>query len=207
MSDTSSNELFAGILENARKEARQILEQAEKDGESLRKTFLEKAQKVKEAEQEACEKQLSEIARKEEAAIRNMERRRIMLRAGYLRSRAMELIMQRMADLIGTSDYDRILALWIAEAVIGLGQDKAVVACSHKERLTDEILDQAKKLVREKTGRDVELSIAPKPLSSQGVIVYSSDGKVAYNNQVATRLMRYMRLLDDMVEEELCSRT
>jgi len=62
----------------------------------------------------------------------------------------------------------------------------------------------AQDLVLQNIGRKVTLTFNTEPLSAQGVVVSSVDGKVAYNNQVATRIGRYGRELKDLMEVYTC---
>jgi vacuolar-type H+-ATPase subunit E/Vma4 len=82
----------------------------------------------------------------------------------------------------------------IVEAAVGLGANSALVNATVEERaLIDEsLLEEAKKRVKELTGRDVELRLSTEqPLSRQGVVLTAIDGKTAYNNQVEMRFLRF----------------
>ena len=79
-----------------------------------------------------------------------------------------------------------------------------MVRCSFKEEITPLMLEKALQLVQSKTGRKIRLTFSDNPLSAQGVVVSSLDGKIAYNNQVATRITRYDRELKELMEGDTC---
>ncbi|MPN55410.1 hypothetical protein SDC9_203092 [bioreactor metagenome] len=62
------------------------------------------------------------------------------------------------------------------------------------------MLNQAKRLVETSTGKSVKLVFDEVPLTSQGVVVSSIDGKVSYDNRVVTRVERYGRAMNELME-------
>jgi vacuolar-type H+-ATPase subunit E/Vma4 len=62
------------------------------------------------------------------------------------------------------------------------------------------MLQEAREIVKTTTGKDVALQLSKTPLTGQGVEVSTLDGTVAYNNQVATRLLRKERDLKELME-------
>jgi vacuolar-type H+-ATPase subunit E/Vma4 len=79
------------------------------------------------------------------------------------------------------------------EAAIGLGAPEASVNASAAERrqIDEQLLREARDKVEALTGRKVALTVAEgDPLIPQGVVLTAADGRVEFNNQVATRLLR-----------------
>lgn len=204
MSEPHADRLFDGILQSAREEVASILAQAEQDAEALRQSFAEKAKDAADVEQRRTGKQIQEIERRSESAIRNLQRKHALTHNERLRSRVMQKVSEKMASLIGQESYRRVLVGWIAEAAVGLDRPEAEVACSFKERIDGPLLSEAEELVFKTTGKRVSLSPAATSLTAQGVVVSSIDGKVAYNNQVATRLARHFRSLEELMEGQTC---
>jgi vacuolar-type H+-ATPase subunit E/Vma4 len=204
MSDLGANPLLDGIIANAKAESATILERASAEEFELAEMYRLKIQEAKDAEQRAMQAQLDEILRKEESAMRNTQRKSVLQQGDYLWSLVMDSVSRKMGVLVSKPSYKEILVHWIAEAVIGLDRDTAVVRCSFKEKVTPQMLKEAEALVLANTGRIVSLSFNNEPLSAQGVVVSSVDGKVAYNNQVATRIGRYGRELKDLMEVYTC---
>ena len=118
----------------------------------------------------------------------------------------MELVSQKMAALVGTQAYRSVLIGWIAEAAIGLNSPEARVACSFRESLDEQMLRDAEQMVLRDTGKQVHLRVHDEPLSAQGIEVSTPDGKIAFNNQVSTRLIRHERDLKELMEGLACHR-
>jgi vacuolar-type H+-ATPase subunit E/Vma4 len=204
MTEPISSPLLEGIITHAKEEAAAILTQAEKEVQQLVESYRIKSQEARDAESRLLQSQLEEIARKEESAIRNAERKKALQQRDYLWQIVMKELYRKMENLVGTSEYERVLVLWIAEATVGLDRAEAVVSCSFKEKVTPQMLKQAEELVLASIGKKVQLKISETPLSAQGIVVSSVDGKVAYNNQLATRIGRYDRQLKELMEVDTC---
>jgi vacuolar-type H+-ATPase subunit E/Vma4 len=204
MSGLGSNALLDGIIANAKAESAVILDRALAEESEIAQMYSLKIQEVKEAEHRAMQAQLDEILRREESAIRNAQRKSELQKGDHLWSLVMDCVSRKMGALIGQPSYQDVLVHWIAEATIGLDREAAVVRCSFKEQVTTEMLKAAQDLVLGKIGRKVTLTFNEEPLAAQGVVVSSVDGKVAYNNQVATRIGRYARELKDLMEVYTC---
>lgn len=204
MSTGHTDQLFDGIVQGARQEAITISERAKRDAEVVRASYTKKIADAIELEQRNTEKQLEQIRRKEESTLRNLERKHTVSRSERLRQAVLERVSKRMAELVASESYRGVLIEWIAEAAIGLDRGEALVHCSFKEQVDDSMLREAEKLVKEHTGRIVGLRFGGATLTAQGVEVSSLDGKVAYNNQVATRLVRHERDLKELMEGKTC---
>ena len=108
--------------------------------------------------------------------------------------RVIERARERLAALSEGSGYRRVLLDWVVEAAIGLNVPEAVVNASALERglLDQALLREAEAEVKQLTGRNLSLRLAAgDPLVGQGVVLKSADGRVEFNNQVSTRLLRY----------------
>ncbi len=65
-------------------------------------------------------------------------------------------------------------------------------------------MDRAAALVKKQTGEAVTLSLSKaEPMSLQGVILTSEDGRTAFNNQVKTRLSRNQRQIKRLIHNAL----
>jgi vacuolar-type H+-ATPase subunit E/Vma4 len=106
----------------------------------------------------------------------------------------------------GRRSYRSVLLGWIVEAAIGLNVPEATVRVSAREQryLDKELLQEAARRVKELTGREVTLEPAGgDPLVGQGVVLRSADGRLEFNNQVSTRLLRYQSEVRKIVFEAL----
>ncbi len=204
MSTGHTDQLFEGIVQGAQQEAITITERAKRDAEVVRASYSKKIADAKLLEQRNTEKLLEQIRRKEESTLRNLERKHTVSHSERLRQAVLENVSKRMAALVSSESYRNILVGWIAEAAIGLDRGEALVHCSFREQVDDSMLREAEELVKEHTGRTVVLRFGGATLTAQGVEVASLDGKVAYNNQVATRLIRHERDLKELMEGKTC---
>jgi vacuolar-type H+-ATPase subunit E/Vma4 len=102
-------------------------------------------------------------------------------------------VRQRLAEMVGTREYREVLLNWIVEAAIGLGVSQATVNASAAElkQIDERLLQEAQDKIGVLSGKKVSLeSAAEDPLIPQGIILRAADGRVEFNNQVATRVLR-----------------
>ena len=123
MNAGNNNPLLEGIIANARSEAEQILAKSVVEVTDLEKVYQQKAAEARKVEDRILEAQLDEISRKEESLLRNAQRKSSLLKGDRLRTRVMESVTRKMADLMGETGYGDILVGWIAEGAIGLDHD------------------------------------------------------------------------------------
>jgi vacuolar-type H+-ATPase subunit E/Vma4 len=201
--NNNSDHLFEGILESAQHEAQRKLAGFEEQVATLQQNYAKKIEQTIEHEQSVTTKRLEQIKRNEESTLRNIERRHTVSYTQRLRTTILELVGQKMERLIETKEYRSILIKWIGEATVGLNLDEAIVNYSFKESVDESMLKEAEQLVKKNIGRDVKLTLGNNNLTSQGIEVTSLDKKIAYNNQVATRLLRSERQLKEFMEGQV----
>ena len=204
MSESHTDQLFAGILQGAHAQAGTILSRAEQDAEMIRDSVDRKIATAVLQEQKAAEKRIQQISRLEESTIRSLNRRHEVSSTERLRKLVLDSVARKMSALVDTPQYRHTLVTWIAEAAVGLGRSEAIVSCSFRERVDESMLREAESLVKRTTGKQIHLTVRDTPLTGQGVEVSSPDGTVAFNNQVATRLIRYERELKELMEGQPC---
>ncbi len=191
MSEANTKQLFAGIIEAANHEAQAALAKAQEDVEQIKASYAQRIEELNHKEEAIGIKQINQIKRSEEMTMRNLERRYRVSLTQRLRKMVIEETAKEMAALVGTKEYRSVLVEWIAEGAVGLDREEARVNCSFKEKIDEEMLREAEALVKKSVGKEVKLQFGGAVLTGQGVEVASLDGKVAYNNQVATRLIRF----------------
>lgn len=204
--DSGREQLISGIAQDVDAEAQRILAEArraaEERGASAQRQM---AAILEEARRKAVEQ--AEALRKQVVSGTRMETKRIALR---VREQAIRLVLEqvraRVEALIGAPEYREVLIGWIVEAAVGLNLPEAGVNASAREvPLLDEgLLAEAERKVLELTGRTVRLSKAQSPLLvAQGVVLTAKDGRLAFNNQVSTRLLRYQTEIRKAIYNEL----
>jgi len=120
--------------------------------------------------------------------------------------RIMDRVEERFGSMIDEPDYRTTLTNWVVEAAIGLEADAAQVNASHRERplIDAAMLQRVAERVRAQTGKQVTLTLSEgPPLKGQGVILTTMDGRMAFNNQVRTRMLRKQREIQKQIYDRL----
>ena len=186
-------DLIAGIAQDAAAEAEKIIAEADKAAAERVRAVAEQAKAVVQQAESKAEEQAERIRTQSASSLR-MERRRIALKLRELAvQEALSRVRQQLAGMIGTTEYREVLLAWIVEGAIGLGMAQAAVNASTPERkqIDKKLLQDAESKVKELTGRKVSLTLADgDPLIPQGVVLKAADGRVEFNNQVTTGLLR-----------------
>lgn len=205
---TDGQALLGRILEEARSEARAIVDAARSDAASRTASAR---QRVAALEKEARERTERNVESMERTAASNltMERKRIALAS---RERLYAAVIGRALALAEArrngSDYRSLVRGWVAEAAAGLGGRKARVQAGSGEAalVDDRLLREAAAMASAVTGEDIALSFDPAPLSGQGIMLRDDTGRRAWDNRVKTRLKRreseIRRLVTKLLTEE-----
>jgi vacuolar-type H+-ATPase subunit E/Vma4 len=204
--EAGKKELIESIKNDARAEAEKTLEEAER---SARNKILDAEEQVKRSRKDAEEKaeEQADVIRKNNEAAIDVEKRRITLR---LREKVFQEVYNLVRNAVGESlndpNHKDVLKGWIIEAAVGLEAEKAFVNASRDERaLIDEgLLRQCEEKVKQLIGKTVSLEITgEKPLTEPGVILTTEDNRMAYNNQLSTRIDRHKAEIRKMIYQEL----
>jgi vacuolar-type H+-ATPase subunit E/Vma4 len=113
-----------------------------------------------------------------------------------------ELVENKLETMIDDPDYPAVLTNWIVEAAIGLDADAATVNASQRERpmIDQAMLERVRNKIQSQTGKQVTLTLSDAPpLKGQGVILTTMDGRMAFNNQVRTRMLRKQRQTQKLI--------
>lgn len=202
---SEKQDVIAGILEQARSEASQIVSDAETTVKVRRETLESRLQRIESDAAERAEREALKIRQKTDAAVAVERRRARLARQQRMYRTVVERVRTRFADMIGSPKYERVLEGWIAEAAIGLEADAATVRVSPSEQdAANRVLDGASDTAARFLGRECRLSLdTDNPTRMQGAVVTSSDGATAYNNQVETRIARFEPEIRSVLAESL----
>jgi vacuolar-type H+-ATPase subunit E/Vma4 len=202
----SQGELIAGIAQDAEAEAQRILEEAAKAARERREAAEKQAAAIMEEAGRKAAEQAQSLSR-QIAATAKMEAKRIGLRVREQATRlVLEQVRSRLREMAGTPEYREVLVGWIVEAAIGLSLPEATVNASAPElALIDErLLAEVQTRVQELTGAKVRLfKAAADPLVGQGLVLLGREGRLAFNNQVSTRLLRRQTEIRKIIYETL----
>lgn len=191
--ERQQTDLINGIAQDAAREVERILGEAERAAEDRRKAAEDQARAVVQQGESKAEEQAARLRTQSASSLR-MERRRGQLK---LQEQAVQEVLkrvrQRLAEAVGSPEYRKVMLAWIVEAAIGLGAPEATVNASAAERkqIDRRLLQEAQSKVSELSGKTVSLIAADEdPLIPQGIVLKAVDGRVEFNNQVVTRLLR-----------------
>lgn len=200
------NELIRGIEKDAQDEARGIIAAAEEAAANRRISGKLQLDSIMKEAEESVKQRVMEIKRNNGSII-IMETHRLHLKIrDRIINQVLQIVKERLQKMTGDTEYTAVLQDWIVEAAIGLNLDRASVNASEIERdkIDDQALKRAEKELGDLTGRDIHLEIAAEPpLSGQGIVLTSMDKRIAFNNQVATRLLRYQSEIRRIISREL----
>lgn len=198
--------LISGIEADARAEEQRLLADARAQAAEKKNYAQQKIDAIlNEAKSKAAE-QAETIQRKAISGVELEIKRRSLQARDSLMQDIMDRVAKKLESTIDSPGYETVLTDWIVEAIIGLGADAAQVNASQRERhLIDRaMLERAREKARSQTGKQVTLTLtdAP-PLKGQGVTLTTMDGRMAFNNQVRTRMLRKQRQMQKLIYDWL----
>lgn len=200
------NELIRGIEKDAQDEARDIIAAAEEAADNRRISGKLQLDSIMKEAEKSAKQRVMEIKRNNGSTI-VMEKRRLYLKIrDRIINQVLLMVKERLKKMTGDTEYTGVLQDWIVEAAIGLNLDRASVNASEIERdkIDSQVLRHAEKELEDLTGREIHLEIAAEPpMSGQGIVLTSMDRRIAFNNQVATRLLRYQSEIRKIISREL----
>jgi len=206
MNEEQSASLLAGISEDADEEAKKILDQAEKSAASRLESCRAQIRGMEKEIHDRIDGQAAGIEQSTKAAI-SVETRKINLKARKkMYTQVIRAAEEECRKLIGTPEYQEILAGWITEAALGMGSGDFSVNASKKELslISDSLLRKAEEMADTLGGIKVHLSLSSDPpLQNQGILIEDKEKRTAFNNQVKTRILRYQREIQRRIAEKL----
>jgi vacuolar-type H+-ATPase subunit E/Vma4 len=183
-----------GIAADADQEARKLVQEAEATAQRRKTSTDAQVADILATAQKKGSDQADAILKQARSA-GSMEARRIALR---VREQVMERVVvgvrETLAAMREDPGYRNVLLGWIVDGAIGLNVPRVRINGSlHERRLIDEaLLKDAGQHVKALTGRAVTFELDDgDPLLAQGIRLSDPDGRVAFSNDVSTRLLRY----------------
>jgi len=202
--------LISGIEADVRAEEEKTIADAERRAEEKRKYAQKKAESLLKESREKGDEQAASIEQKVIAAVkREINRRSLRLRDTLLQ-RIMDRAEKRLEAMIDDPAYRAVLANWITEAAVGLNADSARINASTRERslIDEQLLGEARDRAAAQMGKAFTLTMAEaEPLESQGVVLTTADGRMAFNNQVKTRMSRKRREIQRLIYDAVFAGT
>ncbi|HAW85855.1 MAG TPA: hypothetical protein DCX65_06185 [Spirochaetaceae bacterium] len=189
----SLDTLLAGIADSAADELRQLQADAEAYASAKATATRAKVEALLAEAANTAAEQAEAIRRNAESRLA-LERKKGDLAARERLNRDVEARARAQFDeLAQTPAYRHILASWLAEAAVGLGDGPATVISSPADwpLLDDGLLRAAEALAAQACGRRVSLRRAERPiLNERGVELVAEGGRLSYTNTIRTRFAR-----------------
>lgn len=198
--------MISGIEADARAEEQRLLADARAQAAEKKKYAQQKIETILNEARAKANEQAESIQRKAISAVELEIKRRSLQARDALMHDILEKVAKKLESTVDDPDYKTVLAEWIAEAAIGLDADAARVNASPRERamIDRAMLEQVQQRVQEQTGKQVTLTLSDAPpLKGQGVILTTTDGRMAFNNQVRTRMLRKQRQMQKLIYDWL----
>ncbi len=198
--------LISGIEADARAEEEKIIKEAQAQAAEKKKYGEKKIESIL-TEARARAKEQADAAKKQIVSLADREvKRRSMHIQDVVMQDIMHRVEKRLASMIGDEGYRSILIGWLTEAAVGLDAEAATVNATEQELkiIDDAVLSEVAERYHNQTGKHVTLTLSEdSPLKSQGIILTAADGRTAFNNQVKTRMLRYKRQIQMMIQDTL----
>jgi vacuolar-type H+-ATPase subunit E/Vma4 len=183
--------LERAILTEARDEAEQIKAEAKKKVDAIRKRAQEQAEQESKAILDQA-RQDAERLRSQAIATAQLKARSLELaHREQVLDRVFKAVKEKLPDVQKRSDYDRIAAMLLREALVQLRVNKAEIRA---DKTTQDILEKKAlgEISKELNG---QFTIGDTLEEGIGVIVEAADGKLHYDNTLETRLNRLQSTL------------
>ena len=195
-------ELISGIESDARIEEEEIIKEAEKRAAEKKKYSEKKIEALLNDAGSEAQRQAEAVMRKMLSGVElELKRHSMSVRSALIQD-IMNRIENKLASMIGDANYRLVLINWIVEAFIGLGAEAAQINTSQKERafIDDQLLSEVKENINMQTNKQAQLILSDAgPLKSQGVVLTAANGRIAFNNQVKTQMLRNQREIRTLI--------
>lgn len=183
--------LERAILTEARDEAEQIKAKAQEKADAIRKRAQEQAEAERKTILEQA-RQDTERFRSQAVATAQLKARSVQLaHREQLLDRVFKTLKEKLPDVQKRPDYDQIAAMLLREALVQLRVNKAEIRA---DKITQKFLEKG--ALDEISGElKGQFTIAGELEEGIGVILDAADGKLHYDNTLATRLNRLQSTL------------
>ena len=204
--DNSKKALLAGLEQDIRKEIETMRSDAQKIAAERRDYYEKQLAQIERESQAKADAQAKAVHKSLLAGIDIEIRRNIMKLREQFFAEILREAENKIAARVSTPGYRDTIVGLIAEAAAGTGSPAARVNASLQERkhIDAAVLKEAEHRAAALTGQAVSLTLdAGAPLTQQGVVATSTDGRTAYDNRIQTRLARKQAQIRSLIYNEL----
>jgi len=206
MSNQFDNALLQSIVDEANAQAVEIIANARNDARKKVEDSDKKIQKSLEREKEILKNSLAVMDARYSTLKQSATRRNQLRRHTALYDEVMTLVEKKFENLNKRKDYSDLLLSWIVEGCVSLELPDVIVNCGKNDKVDQKMIEKAKKVILEKTGLSINVKLGFNQMLGMGVVISSTDGRISFNNLVSSRLRRYNREVNEIVEGAVCKK-
>lgn len=200
--------LIREIEQNARNEAQEIIDKAEKTKSQKIAAAEGKAKRIIADAEERAAAKISQIDSRTDSSIQIQKKRIRLKQTEEIILHIFSKARKKIEEQVGSEKYIEVLKDWAAEGIIGLGADDVLLSVSEKERpcIDEAFIRKVAERVRALGGGGVAVALSEDTEPEYGVRVRSADGRLEYRNQIGTRIARkqdeYRKMIYSVLEIE-----
>ena len=198
--------IVKGIIEDAKAESEKVVKDAKKQAEEKVMFAKNQAESIITEAKKKAEEQISALQKRYTSFIELETKKRKMKLRENVYNMVIESVKRRLKNMINDAVYISILKRLIYEAAVGLFEKEAVIRTSSEEvNIIDKsMIHDVEKKLKDSLKLDVKLILdKEEKIRGQGVIIYSTDGKRAFNNEISTRILRKQREIQEIIYDAL----
>lgn len=198
--------IVKGIIEDAKAESEKIVQDAKKKAEEKVMFAKKQAESIINDAKKKSEEQIDALQKRYISFIELETKKRRMNLRDNVYNMVIDNVKKRLNNMINGPAYKSILKSWIYEAAMGLFESEGVIRISDEEAniIDDDMIHDVEKKLRDNLKLDVKLILDKKEqIRGQGIILYSTDGKRAFNNEISTRILRRQREIQGIIYDAL----
>ena len=194
------------IIEDAKVEAEKIIEDAKKRAKEKTMFAENQAESIVDEAKKKAEEQIGVLQKRYLSFIELETKKRKMKLRENIFNLVIEKVKKRLEDMINEPGYKSILKRWIYEAAVGLFEEEGIIRTSIKEvdLIDEKMLQEIEKKLWDNEKLKVRLKIDKNDMiRGQGIMLFSADGKRAFNNEISTRILRKQREIQSIIYDAL----
>jgi len=206
MTEKYDNALLDGIVNDAKTQATEEVATAREDARKKLKENDARIQKALDKEETILNDSLSIMESRYSTLKQSAIRKNQLRRRTALYDSVMAKVDEKISLLPKEKNYPDLLLSWVVEGLIAIELDEVVINYGSDDPVNQKMLDNASKLVQEKIGKKVKVSLGSKLPGSRGIVVTSKDGRISFNDLISSKLRRYNREVNEIVEGTVCKK-
>lgn len=191
---TQSEAEAAALVEQAEKEAHQIVNNAKAEAEKIKADILKKA----EIQAEGIQKRIL-------SGVRLEVKRQTLRTREELVQKIFGGVEEKIEAFRKTKAYLPVLKNLLLEGMLALDSDVVHVLPGDVERklLTRKIFSEVEKEIRQRRKKKVKLEFSGRTIPDAGMILMSSDGRTQFDSRFSTRMERMKNAMRLMVAKRV----